>query len=118
MAKERKALDFRLPDQNGKMHSLKEFKGKSLVLYFYPRSMTPGCTIEAKQFSNRIKEFRALNAEVVGVSNDDVAKQQKFTEKCSLKILLLSDEKSKTIKDYGAYGNRGVFGVALSGTRT
>ncbi len=105
-----RAPDFNLDGSDGKSHSLKEFSGKYLVLYFYPKDDTPGCTIEAKGFSSRISKMRALGAEVVGVSNDDIASHNRFCSKYDLKILLLSDPSSKTIKEYGAYGNRGIFG--------
>ena len=105
-----RAPDFNLDGSDGKSHSLKEFSGKYLVLYFYPKDDTPGCTIEAKGFSSRISKMRALGAEVVGVSKDDIASHNRFCSKYDLKILLLSDPSSKTIKEYGAYGNRGIFG--------
>lgn len=107
----RKAPNFRLQGLDGKEHTLKEFNGKYLVLYFYPRDMTPGCTIEANNFNKRLAEFRKMNAVVVGVSNDSLDRHAKFTKKCNLKFLLLSDESNRTMKDYGAYGSRGVFGI-------
>lgn len=106
-----KAPDFRLKGNDGRIHSLADFKGKYLVLYFYPRDMTPGCTIEANNFNKRLGELKRLKAEVVGVSNDSIEKHGKFATKCDLKFLLLSDESNKTMKAYGAYGSRGVFGI-------
>ena len=108
-----KAPDFRLQGSDGKSHSLKDFKGRRLVLYFYPKDNTPGCTIEAKQFSSNLEEIHKLNAEVAGVSGDDLASHSKFISKCELGILLLSDPSLKMIKEYEAYGNKGIFGIGI-----
>ncbi len=105
-----KAPDFKLEGSDGKTHTLKDFKGKTLVLYFYPRDDTTGCTIEAKGFNEMLSEFKKLGAEIVGVSNDDLKSHDKFCNKYRLKFLLLSDPDNKTIKTYDAYGNKGVFG--------
>ncbi len=106
-----KAPDFNLEGSDGRKHTLKEFHGKYLVLYFYPRDDTPGCTIEAKGFSSKIADIRKLGAEVVGVSNDVIESHNKFCSKHDLKLLLLSDTSSSTIKEYDSYGSRGIFGV-------
>lgn len=105
-----KAIDFRLRGVDGKAHSLKEFKSRYVVLYFYPKDLTPGCTIQAKKYSGSVQKLKRLGATVVGVSKDDVALHRKFKSTCNLKILLLSDPTSKVIKAYGAYGDRGIFG--------
>ncbi|MGC8622560.1 MAG: peroxiredoxin [Candidatus Micrarchaeia archaeon] len=105
-----KAIDFELEGSDGKKHSLSEFKGKFLVLYFYPKDNTPGCTIEANEFNNKLEEIRKLGAEVIGVSKDSIDSHCKFRDKHNLKFLLLSDPDSSVIKKYGAYGNRGIFG--------
>lgn len=105
------APDFSLMGSDGKRHSLKDFAGKYLVLYFYPKDNTPGCTIEAKAFNSSLAEFKKRNAVVVGVSKDDLKSHDKFVSSCSLDFLLLSDPESKTIKEYGAYGSRGIFGM-------
>ncbi len=105
------APDFELEGSDGKMHRLKDFSGKCLVLYFYPRDNTPGCTIEAKKFNERIGEIRKMGAEVVGVSNDDLKSHGKFKDKLNLGFLLLSDVSNSTIKAYDSYGNRGIFGI-------
>ncbi len=105
-----KAPDFTLTGTDGKSYSLSDFKGRNVVLYFYPRDDTPGCTIEAKGFNESLDEMRRLGAEIIGVSKDDVDSHKRFCEKYSLKFLLLSDPESKVIKMYGAYGDRGVFG--------
>jgi peroxiredoxin Q/BCP len=106
-----KAADFNLGGSDGKRHTLSEFGGKYLVLYFYPKDNTPGCTIEAKEFNNHLDELKSLNAVVVGISKDDLKSHGKFIDKCELKFLLLSDPTSEVIKAYGAYGDRGIFGV-------
>ena len=94
------APDFCLPDAEGEEYCLKDFAGKWLVLYFYPRDNTPGCTIEAKGFSDAMEEFAALGAEIVGVSADSEASHQKFTAKQGLRFRLLSDQKHDAITAY------------------
>ncbi len=106
-----KAPDFKLKGVDGKIHSLKDFKNGYLVLYFYPKDLTPGCTIQAKKYSGNMRRLKMLGATAVGVSKDDVELHRKFKNKCGLRILLLSDPTSKIIKKYGAYGNRGIFGM-------
>ncbi len=106
-----KATDFKLRGVDGKTYGLKEFKSRYIVLYFYPKDLTPGCTIQAKRYSAGVQKLRKLGATVIGVSKDDVALHRKFKQACGLKILLLSDPTSKVIKAYGAYGNRGIFGM-------
>ncbi len=106
-----KAPSFSLNGSDGKRHALSEFKGRYLVLYFYPKDDTPGCTIEARRFSASLERIKKMGAEVVGVSKDDLKSHDKFRSKYSLKVLLLSDPSIKTIKKYGAWGDRGLFGV-------
>ncbi len=105
-----KAPDFLLVGSDGRKHAMKEFRGKYLVLYFYPKDDTPGCTTEAKDFNASINEIKELGAEVVGVSKDSPESHGKFCSKYSLNFTLLSDPESSAIKAYGAYGDRGVFG--------
>jgi peroxiredoxin Q/BCP len=104
------APDFSLEGSDGKMHSLAEFRGRVVVLYFYPRDDTPGCTIEAKGFNEQIGEIEKKNAVVIGVSKDGPESHQKFKNKYLLGFLLLSDPESITIKAYDSYGNKGIFG--------
>ena len=106
-----KAPDFNLEGSDGKKHSLSDFAGKYLVLYFYPRDNTPGCTIEAKKFNDSIDKIRELGGDVVGISNDDLKSHGKFKDKLELRFLLLSDTASDTIKAYESYGDRGIFGM-------
>jgi thioredoxin-dependent peroxiredoxin len=100
----KQAPDFSLPDQNGKLISLRDYIGKWVVLYFYPKDDTPGCTTEACNFRDEreaIAEFG--NAEVVGISKDSVRSHAKFAKKYSLNFTLLSDESTDTINAYGAW---------------
>lgn len=105
-----KAPDFNLKGDDGKNHSLKEFKGRYLVVYFYPRDNTAGCTVEAKGFTERLSDIREAGGEVVGISDDSYESHCNFRDKNGLKILLLSDPESATIKAYDSYGNKGAFG--------
>ena len=107
----KRAPKFELLGSDEKMHKLEEFKSKYLVVYFYPKDLTPGCTIEANEFSKNMDKFKALGADVVGVSNDDIKSHQKFVKKCDLNFLLLSDKDNKMIKEYESYGSRGIFGI-------
>lgn len=92
---------------------MREFKGKTLVLYFYPKDDTPGCTIEAKCFNARMADLRKEGAEVVGVSADDMDSHNRFISKYGLGFLLLSDPGKDMIKRYDAYGSRGIFGIGI-----
>src|SRR3989344_3361813 len=100
----KKAPEFSLKNEDGDEVSLKDFKGKKVLLYFYPRDMTPGCTIEAIDFTKAKKEFEKLNTVILGVSKDSVESHKKFCNKDKLSITLLSDTTLNTIKTYGAYG--------------
>ncbi|BBJ28488.1 peroxiredoxin [Athalassotoga saccharophila] len=101
------APDFCLPDQDGKEVCLKDFRGRWVVLYFYPKDNTPGCTAEAISFTEHLDEISKLNAEVIGISADTVQSHKKFEEKRQLKIRLLSDTERKVIAMYGAQGTLG-----------
>jgi peroxiredoxin Q/BCP len=92
---------FKLPDQNGQVHTLEEYKGKWLVLYFYPKDQTPGCTTEACEFRDNVFAFRDANAVIVGVSVDDVESHKKFESKHSLPFTLLADSNKEMTKTYG-----------------
>lgn len=105
------APNFSLKGSDGKTHTLSDFKGRYVVLYFYPRDDTPGCTIEARGFNSKLSEYKKLGAEIVGISKDDLASHKKFCDKYALGFLLLSDPNLKVIKSYDAYGNKGVFGM-------
>lgn len=98
-----KAPEFTVLNQDEKKVSLKDFKGKWVVLYFYPRDLTPGCTIEANEFTSEAKNFQKLGAVIVGVSADTCKSHQKFIEKYDLKITLLSDTDRKILEPYGVW---------------
>ena len=100
------APDFFLPDAKGEEYCLQDFAGKWLVIYFYPRDNTPGCTMEARGFSDAVEEFAALGAEIVGVSADSEASHQKFTAKQGLRFRLLSDQKHDAIRAYKVWKDR------------
>jgi peroxiredoxin Q/BCP len=111
----KKAPAFSLPADSGGKVSLSDFAGKRLVLYFYPKDDTPGCTTEAREFSAAIKKFAKLNAAVVGVSKDSVERHCKFRDKYALTIPLLSDEDGKVIEKYGAWGEKNLYGKKSMG---
>ncbi len=109
------APDFALPDKDGDIHSLAEFRGKWLILYFYPRDNTSGCTKEALDFSDLIEDFKRLNATVVGISPDSPESHGKFIEKYGLKVMLLSDQDKTVMKKYGAIGLKKNYGREYEG---
>ncbi len=111
-----RAPDFSLPDQHGKKHSLKDFAGQWVVLYFYPKDDTPGCTTEACNFrdiEHIIEQYG--NARVVGVSKDSVKSHQKFADKFDIKFTLLSDESTEMINAYGAWQEKSMYGRTYMG---
>lgn len=110
-----KAPDFNLHDQDEKLVSLKDFKGTWVVLYFYPKDNTPGCTTEACELTDSIKDFEALDAVVVGCSPDSPASHRKFREQHSLKVTLLSDPEHTMMEKYGAWGEKKSFGKSTYG---
>lgn len=100
------APDFNLLDDSGKNVSLKDFAGRWLVLYFYPKDDTPGCTIEACSLRDARDELTELGADVVGISKDDAASHEKFKTKFNLHFKLLSDPKAEVLEAYGAWGKK------------
>jgi peroxiredoxin Q/BCP len=110
-----KAPAFSLKDTNGKTVKLADFKGKKVVLYFYPRDMTPGCTKEACGFRDDYAVLRKRGVEVVGVSADNQASHQKFTEAYSLPFTLLSDPDHSVMDAYGAWGEKNMYGKKITG---
>ena len=112
-----KAKYFELPDQDGKIHKLSDYKGKWIVLYFYPRDNTPGCTKEACVFRDSIDKYQKLGgAAVLGVSKDSVASHKKFAEKYHLNFPILSDESKSVIKEYKSWGIKKFMGREFKGT--
>ena len=96
-----KAPEFTLPDQNGEMHSLSDYRGRKVILYFYPKDMTAGCTSQACGFRDLYPQFREKGAVVLGVSKDTVASHKRFEEKHGLPFTLLSDKELSVITAYG-----------------
>src|SRR5262245_42073770 len=109
------APPFTLPDQNGTLVSLAGLRGRWVVLYFYPRDDTPGCTIEACEFTAALPQFEGLDAQVFGCSADDASSHQKFIAKHNLGIGLLTDASKDVMKSYGAYGMKQLYGKDVEG---
>ena len=105
-----KAPAFSLPDQDDQPTKLGDFKGSWLVLYFYPNDDTPGCTTEACDFTNGLKDFEKLDAVVVGCSPNTTESHRKFIAKYKLKVRLLSDPEHKAMEAYGAWGEKVLYG--------
>jgi thioredoxin-dependent peroxiredoxin len=110
------AQDFELMDQDGKNHRLSDYKRRWVVLYFYPKDDTVGCTKEACNFRDTYHELQNLGAQVLGVSKDSVASHKKFAEKYHLNFPILSDESKSVIKAYGAWGKKKFMGREFDGT--
>ena len=106
---------FTLPDQDGKMVSLKDFKGQKVVLYFYPKDNTPGCTKQACNFGELLPQFREKGAVVTGVSKDSVTSHKKFQEKFDLPFTLLSDTELKVIRAYDVWQEKSMYGKKTMG---
>ncbi|NLI99426.1 peroxiredoxin [bacterium] len=110
-----KAFEFTLEDAEKNKVNLSDMKGKWVVLYFYPKDDTPGCTTEALQFTEHIKDFRSLNSEVVGISADSCDSHQKFMVKFDLGVRLLSDPEHKVLERYSAWGEKKMYGKVFMG---
>ena len=110
-----KAKEFSLPDQEGRVHNLSDYKGKWVVLYFYPKDDTPGCTKEACNFRDSYNEIAKLGVQILGISKDTVKSHKKFAEKYELPFMLLSDTKGDMIEAYGAWGEKSMFGRHFMG---
>jgi len=111
----KKAPAFTLDSSEGGKFALKDVKGKWLIVYFYPKDATPGCTIEAQEFRDAAKPVRALDAVVVGVSRDSIASHCKFRDKQALSFALLSDPTGEMIEKYGAWGEKNLYGKKSMG---
>ena len=111
-----KATDFTLLDQNGKEHSLSDHKGKWVVLYFYPKDDTPGCTKEACSFRDSFRELQKMGVQILGISKDSVASHKKFAEKYNLNFPILSDESKEIVKAYKSWGKKKFMGREFEGT--
>ena len=110
-----KAPEFTLPDQNGEIHSLSEYRGKKVILYFYPKDNTSGCTKQACNFAELMPQFREKGAVILGVSKDSVASHKKFEENYGLPFTLLSDTERKVIEAYGVWQEKKNYGKVTMG---
>ena len=110
-----KAPSFSLKDQNGKTHNLKDYKGKKLVLYFYPKDNTSGCTKEACGFRDSFSEYKKNNITILGVSKDTSESHKKFIEKHDLPFNLLIDENRDALEKYGAWTKKSLYGKIFMG---
>jgi len=106
---------FCLKDSAEKKVCLKDFKGRWVVLYFYPKDNTPGCTIEAKDFSKELSDFKGLNCEILGISADSCESHRKFINDHNLKLTLLSDESTEMLKAYGVWQKKNMMGKEYMG---
>jgi thioredoxin-dependent peroxiredoxin len=111
-----KAPEFTTTDQDGKRRSLSDFRGKKLILYFYPKDNTAGCTKEACAFRDHFDRFRQLNVEVVGVSIDGEKSHQSFAQKYALPFTLLADADKSLVQAYGVWGEKSLYGKKYLGT--
>ena len=111
------APDFSLPDQDGIMHRLADYKGKWIVLYFYPRDLTPGCTTEACNFRDDFDKFSKMKAVILGISKDPISQHQKFINKYTLPFTLLSDEDDKVAQAYGVWKKKSMYGRTHMGIK-
>ncbi|MBE6615527.1 MAG: thioredoxin-dependent thiol peroxidase [Ruminococcaceae bacterium] len=113
------APDFTLADKNGNAVSLQDFRGKKVVLYFYPKDNTPGCTRQACAFAGAYREFQNRNVEVIGISKDSIASHAKFAEKYDLPFILLADPELTAIQAYGVWQEKKLYGkVSMGVVRT
>ncbi len=109
------APNFNLQDKDGNYKKLSDYRGKWVVLYFYPKDNTKGCTLEAREFSEAVKEYSDLNAEIIGISPDSTTSHAKFVEKQELKIMLLSDPEHKTLEAYDVWQLKKMYGKEYLG---
>lgn len=110
------APQFNLLDQNEKEHSLDDLKGKTTLIYFYPKDETPGCTVQACSLRDNFEQLQSQGVDVIGVSKDDVISHGKFATKHKLPFTILSDPSTKMIDAYGAWGERNMYGRKFMGT--
>ena len=109
------APDFTLPTDNGDTHSLKDLRGRKVVLYAYPAAMTPGCTTQACDFRDSLASLQAAGYEVIGISPDAPAKLAKFRERDAITFPLVSDQDKSVLMAYGAYGEKQMYGKTVTG---
>ena len=110
-----KAPDFKLPSTNKKDFSLKDSKGNYVIIYFYPKDDTPGCTTETNDFNKLLPKFKKLNCEILGISKDNLKSHDKFRDKYKIKFDLLADEELKVLKKYKVWGKKKFMGREFMG---
>ena len=110
-----KAPDFNITDQTGKVHKIDDYKGKKLILYFYPKDLTPGCTVESCNLRDNYESLKKDGFEVIGVSADDEKKHQKFIDKHDLPFNLLADTNKEVLNNYGVWGEKKFMGKVYDG---
>lgn len=111
------APEFALPDQDGKEHRLSDYRGTWVLLYFYPKDDTPGCTIEACNFRDQFKDFGEIGAVVLGVSTDSIESHKRFAKKFDLPFTLLADPTKEVVGPYGVFGEKKFMGKTYMGTK-
>lgn len=110
-----KAPDFNITDQTGKVHRIADYKGKKIILYFYPKDLTPGCTVESCNLRDNYEALKKDGFEVIGVSADDEKKHQKFIDKHNLPFNLLADTNKEVLNNYGVWGEKKFMGKTYDG---
>ncbi len=115
MTKNTKAPNFKLESTSGKIIELNKIKSKYIVLYFYPKDDTPGCTLETKDFNKLLNKFKSLGSIILGISKDSIESHKKFKKKHNIKFDLLSDEEKKSIKAYKTWGKKKFMGREVMG---
>ena len=115
LKKNSKAPNFRLPSTSNKTYSLKNSLGKYVVIYFYPKDDTPGCTIETNDFNKLLSKFKKLECEIYGISKDNIKSHDKFRDKYKIKFNLLADEEIKVLKKYKVWGKKKFMGREFMG---
>ena len=111
----KKAVNFKIPSTDGKIFELNKIKSKYIIIYFYPKDDTPGCTIETNDFNSLLQKFKKLDCLVIGVSKDSIDSHQKFKKKYNVKFDLLADEKREAIKSYKTWGKKKFMGREFMG---
>jgi len=111
----KKALNFSLPDQNGQIHQLSDYLGKKVILYFYPKDNTKGCTLQALGFKEYYEKLKEKNVEIIGISKDSVKSHDRFACKYELPFTLLSDESTEVIQAYGVWQEKKLYGKTYMG---
>ena len=110
-----KVPNFSLPDQNGQVHNINDYKGRWVIVYFYPKDLTPGCTTEACNFQDALPDFTSIDAVIFGISKDSVDKHKKFADKYNLHFNLLSDENSNVCEQFGVWQKKSMYGKEYMG---